>query len=349
MQNSALNFYCALCFLLCSLLITALARPDPVCAQNAVAGTSPEAPPLSQISPVTNSGDKKNPLSEAVEAVSDQDPLALALKNIELTMGENGFEVWRLKAKWASMRENDGSIEVLQPQIVYSMGDNHSSNSTSKTTTADKSAPVADASAEVDPAVPGAASLGTAASNQTNASAGAPHAKLPQAPDMNDDSVILVTADKGIVRQKDKLIILEGDVNAVRGASHLSGPRMVYDGQSRIITFTDGMRFNGEGVTGQAVRGNWSLKDNIINADGGVNLIYQAPMPAAPSRTGKTGEHPETAVPRNEDNDAGQKTVSKVTDPGVKKPAQAKTKTAPAEKNVTSGKKKTRDSSTPTS
>lgn len=323
--------------LLCSLTLALVPLPQPGNAQNPVAAKNTEEAPVSLSQNDSTGGDKKNILSEAVDAIAGQDPLTLALKNIELTMGENGFEVWRLKAQWASMKESDGSIEVLKPQIVYSMNERNA-NVTAKASAPSATQPTmqpetqAAGNFSTDPAKASVPPPKSAA--PANATTDAPSTKLPQVPDEDDENIILVTADKGVVRQKDKLITLEGNVNAVRGTGRLTGPRMVYDGQARSITFTDGMHFSGEGVTGQASRGGWNLTDNIITADGGVNLIYYAPMPAALKKSNGPAE---TAPLKNSNDKLEQETDSAVKDQAGKQ-IEGKTKAHPA-KNLKVNKK----------
>ena len=45
--------------------------------------------------------------------------LGVALKDLKLTQGEKGEELWRLKATWANMLEASGYITVESPQLVY--------------------------------------------------------------------------------------------------------------------------------------------------------------------------------------------------------------------------------------
>ncbi len=64
-----------------------------------------------------------------VEAVAKQyldqngteDLTALALKGINLAQGENGIELWRLKANWASVLKEGDMIEIKEPSLVYFM------------------------------------------------------------------------------------------------------------------------------------------------------------------------------------------------------------------------------------
>ena len=55
---------------------------------------------------------------------ADQDGqglLELALKTINLSQGEGGLELWRLKAEWANMQKEDGKIVVERPSLTYFM------------------------------------------------------------------------------------------------------------------------------------------------------------------------------------------------------------------------------------
>ena len=52
---------------------------------------------------------------------SSQSALDLALKAITLTQGAGGFELWRLKAEWASIQKQDDKIFLLSPMLTYFM------------------------------------------------------------------------------------------------------------------------------------------------------------------------------------------------------------------------------------
>ena len=61
-------------------------------------------------------------LHEAVRsATKDSDSVSLALKAITLSQGEGGVEVWRLKASWAGMTQEEGRITVEKPRLTYFM------------------------------------------------------------------------------------------------------------------------------------------------------------------------------------------------------------------------------------
>jgi LPS export ABC transporter protein LptC len=58
---------------------------------------------------------------ESASGSGDSSALDLALKAITLTQGEGGFELWRLKAEWASIQKQDDKIFLLQPRLTYFM------------------------------------------------------------------------------------------------------------------------------------------------------------------------------------------------------------------------------------
>ncbi len=58
-------------------------------------------------------------------AAPSDDPFALALKEIDLSQGSDGFEEWRLKASWASMRKDSDTIFLKNPRVTYFMSDDN--------------------------------------------------------------------------------------------------------------------------------------------------------------------------------------------------------------------------------
>ena len=65
--------------------------------------------------------------SLALETPGDSDSgdnaLRLALKSINLSQGEGGFELWRLKAEWATVQKQDETIVVEKPHLTYFVKD----------------------------------------------------------------------------------------------------------------------------------------------------------------------------------------------------------------------------------
>lgn len=73
------------------------------------------------------SSDDNAPISkqEAKPSDIDEEPvvedLSAILKSLEMSQGEGGFEVWRLKAEWANMQKDSGNILVEAPKLTYYM------------------------------------------------------------------------------------------------------------------------------------------------------------------------------------------------------------------------------------
>ncbi len=57
----------------------------------------------------------------AAGTAKPDDIAALAVKAIDLTQGEHGLELWRLKAEWGSMRREGGILELEKPRFTYYM------------------------------------------------------------------------------------------------------------------------------------------------------------------------------------------------------------------------------------
>ena len=51
----------------------------------------------------------------------EEQTLDLALKSVNLSQGEGGFEIWRLKAEWANVRKQGEAVIVEQPRLIYFM------------------------------------------------------------------------------------------------------------------------------------------------------------------------------------------------------------------------------------
>ncbi len=68
---------------------------------------------------------KKKFVQQAQDAiVSNVEPdevAALAMRAINLTQGEHGAELWRLKADWGNMRRKDNVLELEKPRFTYYM------------------------------------------------------------------------------------------------------------------------------------------------------------------------------------------------------------------------------------
>lgn len=56
-----------------------------------------------------------------IETADPEEVVALAMKAINLAQGENGAELWRLKADWGNIRRRDNIMELENPRFTYYM------------------------------------------------------------------------------------------------------------------------------------------------------------------------------------------------------------------------------------
>lgn len=88
----------------------------------------PENAPVAQEAPASNGTAQANATTQSGggESLVDQkSALHLAFKTINLFQGEGGFTLWRLRADWANLRQQDGIILVETPALVYHMPPNN--------------------------------------------------------------------------------------------------------------------------------------------------------------------------------------------------------------------------------
>lgn len=69
--------------------------------------------------------DKEQSSAQSTDSIQENldEAIGLALKGINLVQGEKGIELWRLKATWAALHQEEGFIDVKLPDMVYRVGD----------------------------------------------------------------------------------------------------------------------------------------------------------------------------------------------------------------------------------
>lgn len=67
------------------------------------------------------SGANTSAENDETSASEGEQTLDLALKSVNLSQGEGGFEIWRLKAEWANVRKQGEAVIVEKPRLVYFM------------------------------------------------------------------------------------------------------------------------------------------------------------------------------------------------------------------------------------
>lgn len=105
---------------------------------------------------------------------------------------------------------------------------------------------------------------------------------------------VRVKAETGDVNQVSKLIRFRTNVEAYYDDKTISGPLMVYNGTGKVLTFPEGAVFGGPGMTGEAPMVTWILNEQLIKADGGVNMTWEGDRPFS---GGKSSRKQDGVVP----------------------------------------------------
>ena len=104
-----------------NLPLLAEARDTALSAQNATIPAGASASGAQQPVPKVEKAPVKDKDNGKDAEQDGQSLLELALKTINLSQGEGGLELWRLKAEWANMQKEDGKIVVERPSLTYFM------------------------------------------------------------------------------------------------------------------------------------------------------------------------------------------------------------------------------------
>ncbi len=134
----------------------------------------------------------------------------LSLRGVELTQGEQGEEVWKLKARGAWYEQAGGVIQVSQPEIIYYL--------------------------------------------------------------RSDRSELLVRSSRGVVSQQDRLARLWENVEIERNGGSIRSDLLIYNGTDHTLNMPGEARFDGPDLYGTASGVTVYLNDNVLRAEGGVDV-----------------------------------------------------------------------------
>lgn len=166
--------------------------------------------------------------------------IGLALQGVSLFNGEKGAELWRLKATWAHLSQEGNEINVESPVVRYTMGD----------------------------PVPAPADSATSTTSPTSITSPA------DAPTTAGD-FLDVKADKGRVTDNQRHVTLWDNVEVKRFDDVVTGPRLNYDSTTRVMVFPEGAAMESDRAAGRADVLTWDLGDNVLVAEGGVDVILK--------------------------------------------------------------------------
>lgn len=166
-----------------------------------------------------------------IENTDPDDVAALAVKAINLTQGEHGTELWRLKADWGNMRRKDNVLELEKPRFTYYM----------------------------------------------------PPENKP----------LVIVSDKGEIMQEGQEIEFVDSVVATHADRTLHAPRITYLGKSRQLACPHGGTIEGEGYAGSASHILWRINDEMIEATGNVEVVFDNDIFTVRPEPEKNGAQPD--------------------------------------------------------
>ena len=159
------------------------------------------------------------PLSGEVRATDPADSAAaaigLAIQGISLMNGEDGIELWRLKATWGHLSQDGDTVTVDKPVVRYTLGD----------------------------------------------------------PALKD--YLHVRADQGRITDTQRYLKLWDNVVLTRGEETVTGTVLDYDAKTRVLVFPDGAALAGPKGALRTDVLTWKLDDNILSADGHVDVLLR--------------------------------------------------------------------------
>ncbi len=160
-------------------------------------------------------------LAEKTEelASGQADEINLAFTGLNLVQGDEGLEIWRLDAQWATLRQESGLIEAQEPKARYRVGDKEA------------------------------------------------------------EEYLYVEADSALVSENQTHLTLTGNVEAQYKEDVLHSPKAEFWNENRTLFFPSGLELSGPKLSGTAAYAEWDLENNVLDASGGVDLIWVMPEP----------------------------------------------------------------------
>ncbi len=179
------------------------------------------------------------------------DVVNLALREIFLVQGKNGFEQWRLKASWATLRENTSILNLNKPTLIYNTENNNQElNEVSEANLVNLDDLLNDNGV-----------------NKSNISVENFYE--------NSEKMLIVTAQSGIVYDENTKLSLLDDVLARQEDNFVQSGLLQYNDETKLIVFPYSASFGGKNINGSANELTWDINNNIINGHGNVQVVWE--------------------------------------------------------------------------
>lgn len=188
------------------------------------------------------------------------DPVDLALREIVLLQGENGSENFRLKAVWATLRQNSSLLSMYMPRLLYTPHQEEEK-------------------AIAQNAMQEPRQSGDEESINVLTLLESDHTKYMHATfaknnfEIDTPKIIAIESDRGIIIENSQ-IFLKDNVFAKQNTNSIRGDSLNYDDEKKTATFPTLSHFQGENIKGNANILDWHLEENKIYGSQGVDMVW---------------------------------------------------------------------------
>jgi len=90
------------------------------------------------------------------------------------------------------------------------------------------------------------------------------------------EDYVYVSSELGQVTDGQRVLTLWRQVRLTREDAVVTGPKLVYTADDRVASFLDGADLDSPGMTGAFTRLRWSLSQNRIDAEAGIDVTFKA-------------------------------------------------------------------------
>jgi len=94
-----------------------------------------------------------------------------------------------------------------------------------------------------------------------------------------DEDYVYVSSDLGQVTDGQRILTLWQHVRLTRGDVVVTGPKLVYTADDRIVLFLDGAELDSPEISGTFARLRWSMGRNRIDGEEGIDVTFKARVP----------------------------------------------------------------------
>lgn len=91
-----------------------------------------------------------------------------------------------------------------------------------------------------------------------------------------DEEYVYVSSDLGRVTDGQRILTLWQHVRLTRGSAVITGPKLVYTADDRIVLFLDGAELDSPEMSGTFTRLRWNMGQKRIDGEEGIDVTFKA-------------------------------------------------------------------------